>query len=77
MCDGLAELHHRAAELRAAVRWWAAECRARNRACRARFTAANVAAASAARRTLRVHAEAWSATRARLRAGAPEPPCAV
>jgi hypothetical protein len=32
----------RAAEQREMVRWWSAECRDRNVACRRRFTAANV-----------------------------------
>lgn len=63
------ELRRRATEQRDVVRWWAAECRARNAACRARFTAANVAAATEARRVLRHYAEAWAATRTLLRAG--------
>lgn len=62
-CD---ELQRRVAEQRAVVRWWAAECRARNAACRARFTMANVAAATQARRTLRVYAQSWAEARARL-----------
>jgi hypothetical protein len=48
------------------VRWWAAECRQRNAACRRRFSAANVAAASEARAILRDYARAWSRTRALL-----------
>ena len=63
-----AALRRLAGEQRAVVRWWAAECRACNARCRARFSTANVAAATEARRTLRVYAEAWSATRAQLRA---------
>jgi hypothetical protein len=59
-------LLERAAEQRAMVRWWAAECRQRNAACRRRFSAANVAAASEARAILRDYARAWSRTRALL-----------
>lgn len=62
------ELRRRLADQRAVVRWWAAECRARNALCRACFTAAHVAAAGEARRTLRLHAAAWTASRAELRA---------
>jgi len=61
-------LLRRAGEQRALVRWWAAECRQRNAACRRRFTAAHVAAATEARGTLRRYAAAWSETRRLLRA---------
>ncbi len=57
----------RSGEQREMVRWWAAECRARNAACRRRFTAANVAAATEARRILRRYAAAWSETRNLIR----------
>ncbi len=56
-------LQERAAEQRAMVRWWAAECRQRNAACRRRFSAANVAAATEARAILRDYARAWTQTR--------------
>ena len=59
-------LLERAAEQRDMVRWWAAECRQRNAACRRRFSAANVAAASEARAILRDYARAWSRTRAMI-----------
>jgi hypothetical protein len=58
----------RAGEQREMVRWWAAECRARNAACRRRFTAAQVAAATEARRILRRYAAAWGETRGLIRA---------
>ena len=59
-------LLERAAEQRSMVRWWAAECRARNAICRRRFSAAHVTAASEARAILRDYARAWSRTRAML-----------
>jgi len=62
------DLRERAAEQRAMVRWWAAECRQRNAACRRRFTSANVAAATEARAILRDYARAWGRTRGLLRA---------
>lgn len=58
----------RAGEQREMVRWWAAECRARNAACRRRFTAAQVTAATEARRILRRYAAAWGETRGLIRA---------
>lgn len=64
------ELRRRAAEERAMMRWWAAECRARNAACRRRFTAAHVAAASEARAILRGYAASWTQTRRLLRRAA-------
>jgi hypothetical protein len=67
----------RAGEQREMVRWWAAECRSRNAACRRRFTALNVAAASEARRILRRYAAAWLETRGLIRALDAERACQV
>ncbi len=67
IADEHARLLNLAAGQRAMVRWWAAECRQRNAICRRRFTAANVAAATEARATLRDYARAWSRTRALMR----------
>jgi hypothetical protein len=69
----VAILRRLAGEQREMVRWWAAECRARNAACRRRFSAAHVAAATAARATLRHYAAAWSETRRLLRETGPQP----
>lgn len=67
-----ASLAARAGEQRQTLRWWAAECRQRNAACRRRFTAANVAAATQARAVLRGYAAAWSETRRMLRESGPD-----
>lgn len=60
-------LERRAAAQREMVRWWAAECRQRNAACRRRFTAANAAAATEARAILRDYARAWGRTRGMMK----------
>lgn len=63
----LDDLKKRAAEQWAVVRWWAAECRARNAAARARFTSSNVSACTEARFMLRGYVRAWSNTRVLIR----------